>query len=120
MNILSLNIRGGGSRTKRKRVSFLIQSSKFDICLLQETKTKQFDCSIACEFSGNNEVDLASCDSVGASGGMVILRKKIFSRLTIASGGKDLWESMWSGRVIITTLLMFMPPAMCCSGEQCG
>ncbi|KAI5437886.1 hypothetical protein KIW84_023851 [Lathyrus oleraceus] len=73
---LLLNIIGGGSIIKRKGVSYLVQSGTFEICLLQETKIKNFDYNFACEFLGNMEVEWSSCDSVGASGGMVILWKK--------------------------------------------
>ncbi|XP_058785888.1 uncharacterized protein LOC131660624 [Vicia villosa] len=73
MNLLSFNIRGGGSFSKRKRVSFLIQSNNIDVCFVQETKLSDFNDVIAGSFWGNKEVDWTESHSKGASGGMVIL-----------------------------------------------
>lgn len=41
MIILSLNIRGGGSIVKRKRVGFNIQRGQADMVFLQETKLRE-------------------------------------------------------------------------------
>ena len=38
MNILSINIRGGGNRVKRRKLIRLIQFGKFDMCFIQEPK----------------------------------------------------------------------------------
>src|SRR3954468_10495952 len=76
MNLLSYNIRGGGALSKRKRVSFLIQSFNIDICLLQETKIPCFSDIFAKNFWGGNGVELIASNSVGAAGGMVILWRK--------------------------------------------
>lgn len=52
MNRLSYNIRGSGMLSKRKRIGFLIQSNKTDLCFLQETKINGFDESVASFFMG--------------------------------------------------------------------
>ncbi|XP_058742529.1 uncharacterized protein LOC131615027 [Vicia villosa] len=76
MNVLSYNIRGGCMSSKRKRVSFLIQSNNIDVCFIQETKLHVFNESLACDFWGNKEVEWTTCNSVGAAGGMVILWRR--------------------------------------------
>lgn len=43
MNIFSYDIRGGGTVSKRKRISFLLNSSNIDVCFLQETKISNFN-----------------------------------------------------------------------------
>lgn len=76
MNILSYNIKRGGSISKRKRVNFLLNSSRVDICFLQETNLGSFNDNLARSFWGNEEVDWTTCNWTGASEGMVILWKK--------------------------------------------
>ncbi|XP_058726795.1 uncharacterized protein LOC131598187 [Vicia villosa] len=88
MNLLTYNIRGGGALSKRKRVSFLLQSLKIDICLLQETKIPCFSDSLAKSFWGENGVEWTASNSVGAAGGMVILWKKDSLSLNYSFIGK--------------------------------
>lgn len=76
MNLISYNIRGGVFISKRKRISFLLNSSKVDICFLQETKLSSFNDNLAKSFWGGIEVDSTASFSEGASDGMVILWKK--------------------------------------------
>lgn len=66
MNLLSLNIKGGGLSSKRRRVSFLLQSKNIDICFLQETKLLVFSDLFARAFWGSNDVDWTACNSIGA------------------------------------------------------
>lgn len=47
MNILLYNIRGGGFLSKRKRIIFLLNTEKVDVCFLQETKAVSFSDSLA-------------------------------------------------------------------------
>lgn len=35
MIIMSYNIRGGGSKIKRKRIDYLVRSGKADVCFIQ-------------------------------------------------------------------------------------
>lgn len=76
MNILSYNIRGGGCLSKRKRVSFLLQFSKVEVCFIQETKLDGFNYNLAKYFWRGCEVEWSASNSEGAVGGMVILWKK--------------------------------------------
>jgi hypothetical protein len=46
MKLMSLNLRGWGDTAKRRRVSSLIKSKAFDMCMFQETKKSSFDNSM--------------------------------------------------------------------------
>lgn len=50
MNLIAYNIRGGGVPSKRKHISFLLKSSNFDVCFLQETKLQCFSDMLAFSF----------------------------------------------------------------------
>lgn len=76
MIIVTLNIREGGSFIKRKRIGHRNQAGKVDVCMLQETKLSSFSLKIAEEFWGSKEVEWTHLDSIGASGGSVILWRK--------------------------------------------
>lgn len=56
MNILSINIRDGGNRVKRRRNGQLIQSGKYDMCFIQESKLSLMDDYVASSFWGSKEV----------------------------------------------------------------
>ncbi|XP_058762540.1 uncharacterized protein LOC131635919 [Vicia villosa] len=58
------------------RVSFLLASSKVDVCFIQETKLSSFNDVVARSFWGGIEVDWTVSHSEGASGGMANLWKK--------------------------------------------
>lgn len=68
MNILSYNIRGGGSSTKRKRNRFFIQAGKVDLCFFQETKLGCIDSSLTFNIWGNKDVKWSFSGSNGAAG----------------------------------------------------
>lgn len=76
MNLLSYNIRGGGSSSKRKRIGFLNQFLNIDVCFLQETKLSFFNDDLASSLWGNRVVEWMACHSIGVAGGMVILGRK--------------------------------------------
>ncbi|XP_058741630.1 uncharacterized protein LOC131614017 [Vicia villosa] len=79
MIVVSYNIRGGGSRIKRKRVGFLIQKEDTDVCFIQESKLKEVDIGVVKELWGKDNVEWSSSDAIGASGGMLIMwRKDLF------------------------------------------
>lgn len=73
MIVVTHNIRGGGSVIKKKRIGFLNQSGKMDVCFLHETKLQKFDAKLAEELWGAKEVEWLNLDSTGAYGGLVIL-----------------------------------------------
>ncbi|XP_058767708.1 uncharacterized protein LOC131641427 [Vicia villosa] len=80
MIIVSYNIRGGGSRLKRKRIGYMIQKEGVDVCFIQESKLRMVEVGVVKEFWGNDSVEWYSMDVVGASGGMLILwRKDLFT-----------------------------------------
>lgn len=76
MIIITLNIRGGGCRAKRKRIGYLIQKGKVDMCFLQETKFLEFNNKVTGAFWGSKDVELSYCAFAGASGGLRILWRK--------------------------------------------
>lgn len=76
MNILSYNIRGGGILSKRKRFSFLWNTSKVEVFLIQKSKLSLCTDVIASYFWGGNKVDWTTSNLVGDLGGMIILWKK--------------------------------------------
>lgn len=76
MNLLSYNIRGGGSPSKRRRISFILQSSKVNVCFIQETKQSAFSDILASSFWGGRDVEWTAKNADGATGGLVILWRK--------------------------------------------
>ncbi|XP_058775832.1 uncharacterized protein LOC131650119 [Vicia villosa] len=78
MIVLSLNLRGGGSRAKRKRVGYHIQQGDADICFIQETKLSGIKCNVVKELWGDNHVEWSCLDANGASGGILTMWKKDF------------------------------------------
>ncbi|XP_058767746.1 uncharacterized protein LOC131641470 [Vicia villosa] len=98
---MSYNIRGGGFSLKRKRVSYLIHLNKIDVCFIQEIKIECFSDSLAWEFWGRKEVDWTACNSVGASGGMVILWRKGALSVNYSFRGKGFVgiNISWKGKV---------------------
>ncbi|XP_045810036.1 uncharacterized protein LOC123904409 [Trifolium pratense] len=65
MKILSLNMSGWGNTAKRRRLSSLIQSGVFEMCLLQETKRSDFDDFMIQNLWGNYNVDWLTKESTG-------------------------------------------------------
>ncbi|XP_058748334.1 uncharacterized protein LOC131621305 [Vicia villosa] len=98
---MSYNIRGGGFSVKRKRVSSFIQQHKIDVCFIQETKTECFSDSLAREFWGSKEVDWSAGNSIGASGGMVILWGKGAVSVNFSFRGKGFVgiNIEWKGKI---------------------
>ncbi|XP_058732979.1 uncharacterized protein LOC131604562 [Vicia villosa] len=101
MNLLSYNIRGGGTLSKRKRVSFLVQSFSIDICFIQETKLPCFNETFAKNFWGSSGVEWTASNSLGAAGGMVILWRKDSLSLNFSFIGKGYVgiNFLWKGVV---------------------
>ncbi|XP_058733670.1 uncharacterized protein LOC131605315 [Vicia villosa] len=73
MIIGSLNIRGGGSSAKRRRIHHLILKGKPDIFLIQESKLASVSDSIAYSFWRNKDIGYSFLPSDGASGGLILL-----------------------------------------------
>lgn len=73
MKIVSYNIRGAGSRVKRKEVHDLIEKLRVDFCCLQETKLEQMDDRYVRLLWGESNVGWAARESVGRSGGVLTI-----------------------------------------------
>lgn len=69
MNIVSINIRGGGSLVKRRRTYNLIKSGKVDFVLIQETKCDSVDDKFGSSFWSQEEISCSCSFSSGKSGG---------------------------------------------------
>lgn len=73
MRIISLNVRGLGSKAKRTEVRNLIRSYNVDFCMIQETKKECMDQSYCFRLWGGREIDWYARDSIGRSGGILSL-----------------------------------------------
>ncbi|KAK2372071.1 hypothetical protein P8452_45480 [Trifolium repens] len=80
MIVGSFNIRGLGSRVKRRKVRDLVRIEKLDFLALQETKLQSVSDSFPQMLWGNDDCNWASLASEGNSGGVLsIWRKSLFS-----------------------------------------
>ncbi|XP_058741852.1 uncharacterized protein LOC131614256 [Vicia villosa] len=73
MIIGSFNIRGGCIYVKRRRIHQIISKGRADLFLLQETKLKSCSESTAKSFWRVEDIEYSISDSVGMSGGQIIL-----------------------------------------------
>jgi mannosylglycoprotein endo-beta-mannosidase len=76
MIVGSFNIRGLGSRVKRRKVRELIALEKLDFLALQETKLEGVSGSLCSNLWGSVECDWEFVPSEGASGGILSLWRK--------------------------------------------
>ncbi|XP_058725895.1 uncharacterized protein LOC131597199 [Vicia villosa] len=88
MIIFSLNLRGGGSRAKRKRVGYHIPKGDVDICFIQETKLSGIDLNVVKDMWGDVQVEWSHLDANGASGGILTMWKRDFFTLNINFRGE--------------------------------
>lgn len=93
MKLLSFNIRGAGSRIKRKQAQDIIRSQGIDFCCLQETKIEAMSDRIVRLIWGGDNVGWADRGSEGRSGGI----------LTLWNSDKFSYSSYWdtSGAVVV-------------------
>ncbi|XP_058726504.1 uncharacterized protein LOC131597858 [Vicia villosa] len=92
MNILSFNIRGCGSSIKRRKLRKMIEVDQPDMVFLQETKSQAVRDGFIRSLWGADDIEWSAKDSIGASGGLIIMWKKgiispIFSFKTVGSLG---------------------------------
>src|SRR4051812_18423957 len=73
MIIGSLNIRGGANALKRRRIGALIKKGNADVFLIQETKIVNMEGDLAKSFWHSSEADFSFSNSIGRSGGLLIL-----------------------------------------------
>lgn len=100
MKSISYNIRGGGIPSKQKQISIFLKSSKVDVCFIQETKLQSFSDELDWSFYGGRYVEWMTCNSLGASGGMVILCRKCYlsrNYTFIGMGFVDI-NILWKGK----------------------
>ncbi|XP_058775462.1 uncharacterized protein LOC131649721 [Vicia villosa] len=76
MIIGTFNIRGGGSYVKRRHILHSIDKGKADIFLIQETKLSSVFHYVVNSFWHKELIYYSVSDSVGLSGGMLILWKR--------------------------------------------
>ncbi|XP_058775200.1 uncharacterized protein LOC131649456 [Vicia villosa] len=75
MIIGSLNVRGGGSLVKRRRISSIISRGMDDIFVIQETKICRMEEAIAKSFWRKDSIEYSYSNSIGRSGGLLTLWK---------------------------------------------
>ncbi|CAJ2672026.1 unnamed protein product [Trifolium pratense] len=80
-------MRGWGNTAKRRRLSSLIQSGAFDLCLLQETKRSDFDDFMIQNLWGNIDVEWLAKESRGLSGGLLSVWKRNLFKLCFSFTG---------------------------------
>src|SRR4051812_30602166 len=76
MIVLSLNMRGGGNRVKRKRVGFHNKKGQVDICFIQESKLREVDSGTVRDLWGDKFVEWSFAEANRASGGLITMWKK--------------------------------------------
>lgn len=83
MKILSTNIRGLGSRVKKREVRDLIRSQKVDFVCIQESKLEIVDDLICQSVWGDGQIGWATREASGRSGGIIsIWNSEVFSCLS--------------------------------------
>ncbi|KAK9930230.1 hypothetical protein M0R45_027274 [Rubus argutus] len=75
MKIISWNIRGMGSRSKRRVIKEKILTSKADVVILQETKKEVIHRKLIGSIWGVRYTDWVSLPSLGSSGGILVMWK---------------------------------------------
>lgn len=78
MQILSWNIRGLGSFSKKRFLSKLIKKKRPDMVFIQETKLESVDRLAIQRIWGVSNVDYACSNSEGASGGLLTIWNSSF------------------------------------------
>ena len=73
MKIISCNIRGSGSRKKRRTVKEFLKTVKPDIVMLQETKKETCDRRFVGSVWNGRDVEWAVLPACGSSGSIVII-----------------------------------------------
>jgi hypothetical protein len=88
MIVGSFNIRGLGSRVKRRKVRDIITSENLDFIALQETKLEGISGSLCCRLWGSNDCDWVFLPAVGNSGGILSLWRKSLGSLVFSFMGE--------------------------------
>ncbi|XP_058741814.1 uncharacterized protein LOC131614210 [Vicia villosa] len=84
MIIGTLNIRGGGSLIKRKRVNNIICKGRADFFMIQETKLEDISETLAESFWSGDDIGYSFLASEGRSGGIVSLWRN--NTVTVIAG----------------------------------
>jgi hypothetical protein len=86
--VCSFNVRGLGSRVKRKKIADLVRTEKLDFLALQETKMEVISDSLVHNLWGNSDCCWAFVPSVGSSGGILSIWRKQYSVLLFSFFGE--------------------------------
>lgn len=71
MKLISFNIRGAGSKVKRKKVREMLNFHKVDFCCIQESKLEKVDQLISRSLWGSGNFGWVAKASTRRSGGMI-------------------------------------------------
>lgn len=100
MIIGSQNIKGGGSKLKRRRICSIIWKGKADIFLIQETKISNMEDFIARSFWDEFGIGFSFSNPVSLLGGTIILWEDTLSVLFSFKGDSFLGiRVMWKYQV---------------------
>ncbi|GAU23240.1 hypothetical protein TSUD_172690 [Trifolium subterraneum] len=88
MIISSFNIRGMGSRVKRRKVRDLVRAEQLDFLALQETKMEMITDSVVHSLWGSNDCGWAFLPAVGNSGGILSMWNKVKASLVFTFIGE--------------------------------
>jgi mannosylglycoprotein endo-beta-mannosidase len=95
MIVGSFNIRGMGSRVKRRKVIELISLEKLDFLALQETKLEGISGNLCGRLWGSLDCDWAFLPAVGNSGGILSLWRKSIGPLIFTCQGEGFLGFVW-------------------------
>jgi hypothetical protein len=84
MIICSFNIRGLGSRVKRRRIRDIVRDEKIDFLALQETKMEVITDGLVFSLWGNRDCSWIFLPAVGNSGGILSIWNKVVASLVFS------------------------------------
>jgi hypothetical protein len=87
MIVSSFNIRGLGSRVKRRKIREIVQAENLDFLALQETKMEVISTNFVHTLWGNSNCDSAFLPAVGSSGGILSIWNKVVYSLVFTFVG---------------------------------
>jgi mannosylglycoprotein endo-beta-mannosidase len=77
MIVTTFNVRGLGSRVKRRKIRELVRRENVDFLTIQETKMEAFPDNFVASLWGSGDCDWASLPTVGNSGGILSIWNKV-------------------------------------------
>lgn len=110
MNVLSYNIRVGGSVVKIKRVAQLILTSKVGVCFIQEIMLVSLNANLASSLWVSSEVERLESGAIWVVGGVAIMWGKDFLNISFSFRGEGYVgvNVVWRGQEIFLVNVYFL------------